>query len=48
MGFDMKQIISQSIITPSCGTGSLSLELAMKVIDMNRKVSELVRGQGQG
>jgi hypothetical protein len=47
MGFDMKQIISQSIITPSCGTGSLSLELAMKVIDMNRRVSELIRGQRQ-
>lgn len=44
MGFERDQVIAQSLITPSCGTGSLSLEHAMRVIDMNRQVSEKIRG----
>ncbi|MBS0013264.1 MAG: hypothetical protein KFF46_04765 [Desulfobacterales bacterium] len=44
LGFERDQVIAQSLITPSCGTGSLSLEHAMRVIDMNRKVSEKIRG----
>ncbi|MFW6284048.1 MAG: hypothetical protein ACOC1H_01510 [Desulfosalsimonas sp.] len=43
LGFERDQVIAQSLITPSCGTGSLSLEHAMRVIDMNRKVSEKIR-----
>lgn len=44
LGFERDQVIAQSLITPSCGTGSLSLEHAMRVIDMNRQVSEKIRG----
>jgi len=44
LGFEREQVIAQSLITPSCGTGSLSLEHAMRVIDMNRQVSEKIRG----
>ncbi|MBA2879909.1 hypothetical protein HNR65_000216 [Desulfosalsimonas propionicica] len=44
LGFERDQVIAQSLITPSCGTGSLSLENAMRVIDMNRQVSEKIRG----
>lgn len=43
LGISRDLIVSQSLITPSCGTGSLSLEHAMRVIDMNRRVSELIR-----
>lgn len=43
LGFERDQVIAQSLITPSCGTGSLSLEHAMRVIDMNRQVSEKIR-----
>lgn len=45
LGFTRDRIISQSLITPSCGTGSLSLEQAGKVIRMTREVSARVRGQ---
>lgn len=44
LGLSRDMIVSQSLITPSCGTGSLSLEHAMRVIDMNRKLSALIRG----
>ncbi|MBS3808579.1 MAG: hypothetical protein KGY38_00295 [Desulfobacterales bacterium] len=43
LGFDREQIVSQSLITPSCGTGSLSLEHAMRVIEMNRRLSDMIR-----
>lgn len=43
LGFGRDRIISQSLITPSCGTGSLSLEHAKRVINMNRELSELIR-----
>ncbi|MFP4452048.1 MAG: hypothetical protein ACLFNW_07680 [Desulfobacterales bacterium] len=43
LGFEKEKIISQSLITPSCGTGSLSLEHAMRVIDTNRRLSEMIR-----
>jgi len=43
LGVPMDRIVSQSLITPSCGTGSLTLEQAGKVIRMNREVSARVR-----
>lgn len=46
LGFDREQIIAQSMITPSCGTGSLSMEHAMRVIEVNRRLSERIRQGG--
>ncbi|MFO8111705.1 MAG: hypothetical protein R6T92_04260 [Desulfosalsimonadaceae bacterium] len=43
LGIDRETLVAQSLITPSCGTGSLSLESATKVIDMNREVSRKIR-----
>jgi hypothetical protein len=43
LGFDRSQVLNQTLITPSCGTGSLSLELAEKVLQMTRQVSERIR-----
>jgi len=38
-------ILRQTIITPSCGTGSLSPELAQKVLELTRSVSQELREQ---
>lgn len=38
-------ILRQTIITPSCGTGSLSPELGQKVLDLTRSVSMELRKQ---
>ncbi len=43
MGLSHDALIEQSLITPSCGTGSLSLDHAEKVIRMNREISERIR-----
>jgi len=43
LGFDRSKILSQSLITPSCGTGSLSLENAKKVLRLTREVSDILR-----
>ncbi|MCJ7616024.1 MAG: hypothetical protein MUO43_05755 [Desulfobacterales bacterium] len=43
LGFDRSKILSQSLITPSCGTGSLSLENAQKVLRLTRDVSDILR-----
>lgn len=43
MGIDYEQLFAQSLITPSCGTGSLSLDLAEKVLSLTREVSERMR-----
>jgi methionine synthase II (cobalamin-independent) len=42
-GVDKKIIISQSFITPSCGTGSLDLDSAKKVLKLTKEVSEAYR-----
>lgn len=39
-GIDEKIIIENSIITPSCGAGALSTELAEKAMDLTKKLSE--------
>ncbi|MDO9265112.1 MAG: hypothetical protein Q7U02_14175, partial [Desulfosalsimonadaceae bacterium] len=46
LGFDRRTILAQSLITPSCGTGSLPLDVAERVIRLTREVSERVRGIG--
>jgi methionine synthase II (cobalamin-independent) len=43
LGFTRSKILAQSLITPSCGTGSLSLENAKKVLRLTREVSDILR-----
>ena len=42
-GIDKKTIISQSFITPSCGTGSLDFDSAKKVLKLTKEVSSVLR-----
>lgn len=42
-GFSEKQLMEQTLIAPSCGTGSLTLELAQKVLLMTDELSQLAR-----
>jgi hypothetical protein len=42
-GFTPKQLLQQTLIAPSCGTGSLSPELATKVLVMTRELSAKAR-----
>ena len=43
LGIDSFQLMNQSLITPSCGTGSLNLDLAKKVLKITREISDRVR-----
>jgi len=43
MGIDKSTIRAQTLITPSCGTGSLSLDHAKKVLVLTRQVSDIIR-----
>lgn len=43
LGFDLRTVLSQSFITPSCGTGSLSIDLAVKVLGLTKEVSQILR-----
>jgi methionine synthase II (cobalamin-independent) len=45
LGIDRQQLISQSLITPSCGIGSLGLDSAKKVINLTQAFSHRVRNQ---
>ncbi|NQT68516.1 MAG: hypothetical protein HQ552_02940 [Desulfobacteraceae bacterium] len=45
LGIEPSKILAQSLITPSCGGGSLSLDLATKVLMLTKKVSETIRNQ---
>ncbi len=45
LGIDMSTILAQSLITPSCGTGSMSLDNATKVLNLTREVSDRVRSK---
>ncbi len=42
-GFSTKQLMEQTFIAPSCGTGSLTAELAEKVLSMTAELSQLAR-----
>jgi methionine synthase II (cobalamin-independent) len=46
LGIEPSKVLSQSLITPSCGTGSLSLDLATKVLGLTRQVSDTIRYSG--
>lgn len=41
--WDQKSLLNQTLITPSCGTGSLSPELARQVLVLTRDVSTALR-----
>jgi hypothetical protein len=43
MGIERTKILAQSLITPSCGTGSLTPDQAIKVLEMTREVSQTLR-----
>lgn len=43
LGIEKSTILAQSLITPSCGTGSLSLDHATKVLELTKEVSEQIR-----
>lgn len=43
LGMDPVRIVSQSLITPSCGLGTLSVDLAGRVLDLTRDLSTMVR-----
>lgn len=43
LGIDKAAILSQTFITPACGTGSLSIDLANKVLALTRQVSDTLR-----
>jgi hypothetical protein len=43
LGFDKAAILAQTLITPACGTGSLPLDLANKVLVLTRQVSDTLR-----
>ncbi|MCP4683371.1 MAG: hypothetical protein GY864_13655, partial [Desulfobacterales bacterium] len=43
LGIDRTKIISQSLITPSCGTGSLSLDMAVQALKLTGEVSRKIQ-----
>ena len=43
LGIDPQQLIQQSLITPACGAGTLSIDLAKKVLKLTRKISQEIR-----
>jgi methionine synthase II (cobalamin-independent) len=43
LGINQADIVSQSLITPSCGTGSMSLNHALKVLKLNLEVSNALQ-----
>ncbi|MEA3434987.1 MAG: hypothetical protein U9R43_00880, partial [Thermodesulfobacteriota bacterium] len=47
LGVDRAKILEQSLITPSCGTGSLSIDLAKKVLRLTAEVSDRLKTQYQ-
>jgi len=45
LGFTRQQILRQTFISPACGTGSLSIDLARKVLQLTRGLSDTIRKQ---
>ncbi len=45
LGIDMQTLTCQSLITPTCGTGSLSIDLAEKVLKLTRALSHELRSR---
>ncbi|MDD3013848.1 MAG: hypothetical protein PHC34_09120 [Candidatus Gastranaerophilales bacterium] len=47
-GIDEKLILDSSFITPTCGAGSLSIELAVKAINLTSELSKAIREKYKG
>ena len=45
LGIDPAVIKAQSLITPACGTGSLNLEQAVRVLKLTREISQAIRSE---
>ncbi len=45
IGIDREKVLSQALITPSCGTGSLPFESALRVLDLTKNVSKIIRNK---
>lgn len=43
LGIDPEQLLAQSLITPACGMGTLSVDLAMKALRLTRELSTRIR-----
>ena len=41
--WDLAALLRRSLITPSCGTGALTADLAIRVLELTRQVSERLR-----
>ena len=42
-GFDRRELLARSFITPACGTGPLTLEVGERVMRLARELSDQVR-----
>ncbi|HBV99014.1 MAG: hypothetical protein JL50_18795 [Peptococcaceae bacterium BICA1-7] len=47
-GIDKADLLSQTLITPACGTGLLEPQVAERIYSLNREVSGLLRGKDGG
>jgi methionine synthase II (cobalamin-independent) len=47
-GLKEDALLEQSLITPSCGTGTLSVELAEKAMRLTKEISQRLRGEFRG
>ncbi len=47
LGFSSSQVVQQALITPACGTGSLSLQLAEKVLSTTARLAKKIRRNHQ-
>jgi methionine synthase II (cobalamin-independent) len=45
LGLTPRQVLAQSLVTPSCGMGSLSEALAFKALRLTREISERIRNE---
>jgi methionine synthase II (cobalamin-independent) len=45
LGIDPNRLLAQSLITPACGMGSLSVDLAMKALRLTRELSNRIRAE---
>ena len=45
IGIDVQKITTQSLVTPTCGTGALSVDLSKKVLKLTRDLSQEIRGR---
>ena len=46
-GLRESKILEQSLITPSCGAGSLSLDRCRRMLDLTKRISDVLRGNGK-